>query len=61
MNFVGWILVVFISGGSTSASSNAITSVGPFENKNTCLEAGRATKEMMKYTTKEILWVCVKQ
>jgi hypothetical protein len=59
---MSWILVLFVHAGMMSdKDSMAITNVPGFKTEAACLAAGRQSEALVKRTSKEVKFVCVKQ
>lgn len=56
-----WMLIVYaFAGGMSGTDSVALTTVGSFQNEQTCIIAGDKSKKMANGTLKEIRYTCVK-
>ena len=56
-----WMLIVFaFAGGLSDHDSVALTTVGSFQNEQTCIVAGDKVKKMQDGTMKTIRYSCVK-
>jgi hypothetical protein len=56
-----WMLIIYaFSGGMSGSDSVALTTVGSFQNEQSCIIAGDKTKTMSRGTLKEIRYTCVK-
>lgn len=59
---MSWILVIFVHAGMLSEKdSMALTTVSGFRSESTCQAAGKQSEALVKRTTKEVRFVCVKQ
>lgn len=59
---MSWILVLFVHAGMLSEKdSMAITTITGFKTESSCLAAGKAADPLVKRTTKEVKFVCLKQ
>ena len=59
---MNWILVLFIHVGAVSDSNNlTMTSVPGFRSEAACQAAGVQSQDLVKRTTKNIRYVCLKQ
>lgn len=57
-----WILILFVHAGMMSdKDSMGITNVPGFKTEAACIAAGKASDALVKRTTKDIKFVCVKQ
>ena len=57
-----WVLILFVHAGMLSEKdSMGITSVPGFKTEAACLTAGKTSEALVKRTTKDLKFVCVKQ
>jgi hypothetical protein len=57
-----WVLILFVHAGMLSdKDSMALTNVPGFANEAICQAAGTQSEALVKRTTKEVKFVCVKQ
>lgn len=57
-----WILILFVHAGVLSEKdSMALTSVPGFKTEAACQAAGKQSEGLVKRTTKDVKFVCVKQ
>ena len=59
---MSWVLILFVHAGMLSEKdSMAITTVSGFKSEAVCTTAGKQSEALVKRTTKEVRFVCVKQ
>ena len=59
---MNWILVIMIHAGiMSSKDSMALTNVSGFKTEAACQAAGKASVALGKGTTKDVVFVCLKQ
>jgi hypothetical protein len=59
---MSWVLILFVHAGMLSEKdSMAITTVSGFKSETVCMTAGKQSEALVKRTTKEVRFVCVKQ
>lgn len=59
---MGWILILFVHAGLTSSTdSMTITNIPGFKTEVACQNAGKQSEQLVKRTTKDVRFVCVKQ
>jgi hypothetical protein len=59
---MSWVLILFVHAGMLSEKdSMAITTVSGFKSEAVCMTAGKQSEALVKRTTKEVRFVCVKQ
>lgn len=57
-----WVLIILVHVGPLGETdSNSLTNVPGFSTKKECEDAGRIATSLVKRTTKELKYVCVKQ
>ena len=57
-----WVLILFVHAGILSdKDSMALTNVPGFASETVCQAAGKPAEALVKRTTKEVKFVCVKQ
>lgn len=57
-----WVLILFVHAGMLSdKDSMALTNVPGFASETACQAAGKQSEALVKRTTKEVKFVCVKQ
>lgn len=57
-----WILILFVHAGMMSdKDSMALTNVPGFKTQAACEAAGKASEALVKRTSKDVRFVCVKQ
>jgi hypothetical protein len=59
---MSWILILFVHAGVISdKDSMAITNVPGFKTEAACIASGKQSESLVKRTTKDVRYVCVKQ
>lgn len=59
---MNWVLILFVHAGMLSdKDSMALTNVPGFTTEAACQSAGKQSEVLVRRTTKEVKFVCVKQ